>query len=108
MTPALTATVNNQPIEDAAALDAIEAMPEAQKVDFAFNVATGPVYRVADLEIKAPPRTHQLSAARSQQAQSDSRRAGRLGQDPGDRGRNPQHGARQGLRVGFRRQTRGC
>jgi len=51
----VTATVNNQPIEDAAALDAIEAMPEAQKVDFAFNVATGPVYRVADLEIKAPP-----------------------------------------------------
>jgi translocation and assembly module TamA len=51
----VTATVNNQPIEEAAALDAIEAMPEAQKVDFAFNVATGPVYRVADLEIKGPP-----------------------------------------------------
>jgi translocation and assembly module TamA len=51
----VTATVNNQPIEDSAALDAIEAMPEAQKVDFTFNVATGPVYRVTDLEIKAPP-----------------------------------------------------
>jgi translocation and assembly module TamA len=50
----VTATVNNQPIEDAAALDAIEAMPEAQKVDFVFNVATGPVYRVTDLEIRGP------------------------------------------------------
>jgi translocation and assembly module TamA len=50
----VTATVNNQPIEDAAALDAIEAMPEGQKVGFTFNVATGPVYRVADLEIKGP------------------------------------------------------
>src|SRR5258707_11157839 len=51
----VTATVNNQPIEDAAALDAIEAMPEAQKVDFAFNEATGPVYRVAHLDVNAPP-----------------------------------------------------
>jgi translocation and assembly module TamA len=50
----VTATVNNQPIEDAAALDAIEAMPEAQKVDFVFNVATGPVYKVSDLEIRGP------------------------------------------------------
>jgi len=39
----VTATINNQPIEDAAALDAIEAMPENQKADFVFNVATGPV-----------------------------------------------------------------
>ena len=30
-------------------------MPEAQKVDFTFNVATGPVYRVTDLAIQAPP-----------------------------------------------------
>ncbi len=51
----VTATVNNQPIEDAVALDAIEAMPEFQKVDFVFNVATGPVYRVANLEIEGPP-----------------------------------------------------
>ncbi len=51
----VTATINNQPIEDAAALDAIEGMPEAQKVDFVFNVATGPVYKVTDLEIQGPP-----------------------------------------------------
>jgi len=51
----VTATVNNQPIEDAAALDAIETMPEAQKVDFVFNVATGPVYHVAVLDIQGPP-----------------------------------------------------
>src|SRR5690242_10406869 len=51
----VTATINNQPIEDAAALDAIEAMPENQKAGFVFNVATGPVYRVTDLEIQGPP-----------------------------------------------------
>jgi translocation and assembly module TamA len=50
----VTATINNQPVEDAAALDAIEAMPENQKADFVFNVATGPVYRVTDLEIQGP------------------------------------------------------
>jgi translocation and assembly module TamA len=50
----VTATINSQPIEDAAALDAIEAMPENQKADFVFNVATGPVYRVTDLEIQGP------------------------------------------------------
>jgi translocation and assembly module TamA len=48
------ATVGNQPIEDAAALDAIDRQPEAQKVDFVFNVATGPVYRVVDLEVVGP------------------------------------------------------
>jgi len=52
--PRVTATINNQPIEDAAALDAIEARPEAEKIAFIFNVATGPVYRVADLEIQGP------------------------------------------------------
>jgi translocation and assembly module TamA len=51
----VTATINNQSIEDAAALDAIEARPEAEKINFAFNVATGPLYRIADLEIKGPP-----------------------------------------------------
>src|SRR5256885_15194630 len=51
----VTATINNQSIEDAAALDAIEARPEAEKVDFVFNVATGPAYRVTDLEIQGPP-----------------------------------------------------
>jgi len=48
------ATVGNQPIDDAAALDAIDRQPEAQKVDFVINVATGPVYRVVDLEVVGP------------------------------------------------------
>ncbi|HTR84196.1 MAG TPA: autotransporter assembly complex family protein [Reyranella sp.] len=48
------ATVGGQPIEEAAALDAVDAMPEAQKVDFQFNVATGPVYKVVDLAIEGP------------------------------------------------------
>lgn len=48
------ATVDNHPIEDASALDAIGAEPEAQKANFVFNVATGPVYRVTDLELDGP------------------------------------------------------
>jgi translocation and assembly module TamA len=49
------ATVSGQPIEEAAALDAIDAAPEAQKIDFVFNVATGPIYRVASIGIDGPP-----------------------------------------------------
>jgi translocation and assembly module TamA len=49
------ATVTNQPIEEAGALDAIDAAPEAQKISFVFNVATGPVYRVTSIAIDGPP-----------------------------------------------------
>jgi translocation and assembly module TamA len=51
----VTATVANQPVEDAAALDAIDQTPEADKTHFVFDVATGPVYRVTDLAIQGPP-----------------------------------------------------
>jgi translocation and assembly module TamA len=51
----VVATVFNQPIEEAAALDAIDAAPETQKISFAFNVATGPLYRVASIAIDGPP-----------------------------------------------------
>src|SRR5215472_10015737 len=51
----VTATVDNQSIEDPAALDAIDRQPESAKVTFDINVATGPVYRVADLGIEGPP-----------------------------------------------------
>jgi translocation and assembly module TamA len=51
----VTATVAHQPVEDAAALDAIEQTPEADKTQFVFDVATGPVYRVTDLAIQGPP-----------------------------------------------------
>jgi translocation and assembly module TamA len=50
----VVATIAQQPIEDASALDAIDAAPEAQKVDFVFNVATGPIYRVVSLDIDGP------------------------------------------------------
>jgi translocation and assembly module TamA len=51
----ITTTVSGQPIEQAAALDAIDQRPEAEKVHFVFDVATGPVYRVSDLAIQGPP-----------------------------------------------------
>ncbi len=50
----VTAVVANQPVDEPAALDAIEARPESEKIDFDINVATGPVYRVADLNIEGP------------------------------------------------------
>lgn len=50
----VVATVDNRPIEDAAALDAIEQKPDSAKVDFVFNVATGPIYRVVELNIDGP------------------------------------------------------
>jgi translocation and assembly module TamA len=51
----VTATVAGQPVEDVAALDAIEQQPEAEKVRFVFDIATGPLYRVSDLAIQGPP-----------------------------------------------------
>ena len=51
----VVATVAGQPIEEASALDAIDGKPEAEKIDFVFNVATGPVYRVVSIDIDGPP-----------------------------------------------------
>ncbi len=51
----ITATVANRPVEDAAALDVIDQTPEADKIHFVFDVATGPVYRVTDVAILGPP-----------------------------------------------------
>jgi translocation and assembly module TamA len=51
----VTATVNGQPVEDASALDAIEHQPESEKTSFKFDVATGPIYKVVDVEIQGPP-----------------------------------------------------
>ena len=50
----VTATVGGQPVDEPAALDAIEQRPEADKIIFTFDVATGPVYRVVDLAIQGP------------------------------------------------------
>lgn len=51
----ITATVANQPVEGAAALDVIDQTPEAEKTQFVFDVETGPLYRVTDLAIQGPP-----------------------------------------------------
>ena len=51
----VTATVNGQPIDDMAALDAIEHQPDSEKTAFKIEVATGPVYKVVDVEILGPP-----------------------------------------------------
>jgi translocation and assembly module TamA len=51
----ITATVAGRSIDDAAALDAIDQTPEADKTHFVFDVATGPLYRVTDLAIQGPP-----------------------------------------------------
>ena len=48
----VTATIAGQSVDDPAALDAIEARPEDQPVPLAFTVETGPVYKVANLEIE--------------------------------------------------------
>jgi translocation and assembly module TamA len=51
----VVATVAGQPIEEASALDALDGKPEQEKISFAFNVATGPVYRVTSIDIDGPP-----------------------------------------------------
>ncbi|HZP99187.1 MAG TPA: autotransporter assembly complex family protein [Reyranella sp.] len=48
------AVVANQPVGDPAALDAIDSRPESEKINFDMDVATGPVYRVADVDIEGP------------------------------------------------------
>ena len=50
----VTATVGNQPIDEASALDAIDSQPESAKTDFQIRVATGPVYHVSELKIDGP------------------------------------------------------
>jgi translocation and assembly module TamA len=50
----VTATVGGQPVDEPAALDAIEQRPEADRITFTFDVATGPIYRVVDLAIEGP------------------------------------------------------
>ncbi len=50
----VTATVASQPVDEPAALDAIEARPEAEKINFDLTVATGPIYRLASIDIQGP------------------------------------------------------
>jgi translocation and assembly module TamA len=48
----VTASYASHPIDEPAALDAMEARPEGEKIGFAFEVETGPQYRVSDLAIQ--------------------------------------------------------
>jgi translocation and assembly module TamA len=48
----VTASFAGQPVDEPAALDAIGALPEAQKANFTFIAETGPRYRVSELVIR--------------------------------------------------------
>jgi len=50
----IKATVDNRPITEASALDAVDARPENAPVSFAVDVATGPRFRVTDIAIRPP------------------------------------------------------
>lgn len=70
----IKATIDGRPIAEPGALDAIDARPGNEPVSFAFDVATGPRYRVGDVAIRPP--TAQTSLPAIDRA--------RLGLSPGD------------------------
>jgi translocation and assembly module TamA len=47
-----TATIDNRPVDEAAALDAIESHPESEQVTFALAVDTGPRFKVASIAVR--------------------------------------------------------
>ena len=46
-----TATIDNHPIDEAAALDAIDAHPDTEQVAFSFTVDTGPRFKIGAIAI---------------------------------------------------------
>jgi|FEC22Drversion2_1045045.scaffolds.fasta_scaffold00193_50 translocation and assembly module TamA len=50
----IKATVDGRSITEADALDAIDARPENEAISFAFDVTTGPRYRIVDVAIRPP------------------------------------------------------
>ena len=70
----IAATVDGRPIAEAGALDAIDARPESEPISFAFNVTTGPRYRIGEVVVRPP--TAQTSLPGIDRAQ--------LGLSPGD------------------------
>ena len=56
----IEATVAGQPIGEVAALDALEAQPDATPATFAFTISTGPRYRIGDVIIRPPGREQSL------------------------------------------------
>jgi len=49
-----TATIDNRPVGEPAALDAIDAHPEAEALSFAFTVDTGPRFKVDSVSVRGP------------------------------------------------------
>ena len=47
-----TAAIDNHPVDEPAALDAIDSHPDGEDLAFAFNVDTGPVFKVSSLAIR--------------------------------------------------------
>jgi len=47
-----TATIDNHPVDEAAALDAIEAQPEAAQVTLSLTVDTGPRFKVGSIAVR--------------------------------------------------------
>ena len=88
-TARVTATVANQPVEDAAALDAIDRDAGGRQDHFVFDVATGPVYRVTDLAIQGPPDIVGYPGLDRSKLTLGAGQARRRADDPGDRGGDP-------------------
>ena len=49
-----TATIDNHPVDEAAALDAIDAHPDTEQIPFAFTVDTGPRFKIGGIAIHGP------------------------------------------------------
>ena len=71
-----TATIDNHPIDEAAALDAIEAHPEAEQIAFALTVDTGPRFKIGGVAIHG--------AGRSSLPAIDMSKLGLAAGDPAD------------------------
>src|SRR5215471_7528985 len=50
----IKASVDGRPITEAGALDAIDARPENEPISFAFDVTTGPRFRITEVAIRPP------------------------------------------------------
>ena len=100
MTPRSRATVDGRPIAEAGALDAIDARPEAEPVSFAFDVATGPRYRIGDVAIRPTDRAGVVAGHRSRQARPGAGRSRRRRGHPGGAGQAHHRAAQAGLCAG--------
>lgn len=51
----IAATIGSRPVDDPATLDALEALPADQNLPVALTVETGPMFRLARIDIKGAP-----------------------------------------------------